>query len=77
MADLLRLIKHEQPQCFASLLNLPRFMLSGKIVEKPHDIRLINKRERFGAQTRVCKEFCVNGFCDQNSGSLSSNMMLN
>jgi hypothetical protein len=26
---------------------------------------------------RVCKEFCVNGFCDQNSGSLSSNMMLN
>ena len=25
----------------------------------------------------VCKEFCVNGFCDQNSGSLSSNMMLN
>jgi hypothetical protein len=25
----------------------------------------------------VCKEFCVNGFSDQNSGSLSSNMMLN
>ncbi|MGV1097826.1 ATP-binding protein [Thiovibrio sp. JS02] len=26
---------------------------------------------------RACKEFCVNVFCDQNSGSLSSNMMLN
>ncbi len=43
-------------------------------------------RVGFGAETieifptsdiRVCKEFCVNGFCDQNSGSLSSNMMLN
>ena len=30
-----------------------------------------------GVRERVCKEFCVNGFCDQNSGSLSSNIMLN